>query len=397
MMSQTFPGQAANAAVAPRADAPLRIEEASSWRELTRFLRVPHRVYADDPQWVAPLELEQRLMLWKRSPYFEHARARYWVALRGDVAVGRISAQIDELRLERYGDATGHFGLLEAVDDPEVFAALLATAGDWLRGEGMHRCLGPFNLSINGAIGTLVDGFEEPPMILMGHGRPYYDAHIKAAGYAKAKDVVALILDITVQPPRFMVEITRRARESPSLRFRPIRMDHLHEDMAIIGEIFNDAWSENWSFVPFTDAELREFAQVLRHFVPAGMVQIAYVENEAAAMIVIVPNLNEIIPDLRGRLFPTGWLKLLWRLKRHGARSGRVALMGVRKKFQNSAVAMGLVFGLFDAVKETVLGNRIERLELSWTLEDNEAMLHIEKRLGGVTYKTYRLYDKALT
>jgi len=376
--------------------APLRIEAVDGWRGVTRFLRVPHRVYRGDPHWIPPLEIEQRQMMSKKSAYFEHARARFWVALRGGEAVGRISAQVDDLRVRQYDDATGHFGMLEAIDDPEVFAALLDTAGDWLREQGMRRALGPFNLSINGDIGTLVDGFDTPPMILMGHAHPYYDARIKACGYTKAKDVVAMILDTTGDPPRFMDQIMRRARESARLQFRAIRMKELLKDMAAIGAIFNDAWSENWSFVPFTDAELAELAQVLRHFVPEGLVQTAFVDDEAAAFIVILPNLNEIITDLNGRLLPFGWLKRLWRLKVRGTRSGRVALMGVRKKFQNSAVAMGLVFGLFDAVTETVRANRIEKMELSWVLEDNEAMLHIERRLGGVPYKTYRIYDKAL-
>ena len=377
--------------------APLRIEPVHGWRDVSRFLRVPHRVYAGDPNWIPPLELEQRQLMSPKSAYFEHGRACFWVARRGGAAVGRISAQVDDLRIHRYDDATGHFGLLEAIDDPQVFAALLGAAEDWLRSQGMRRALGPFNLSINGDIGTLIEGFEYPPMILMGHARPYYDRHIAACGYVKAKDVVAMILDTTGEPPRFMNQIMRRARESGHLHFRPIRMAHLKEEMATIGAIFNDAWSENWSFVPFTDAELGELAQVLRYIVPAGLVQIASVDEEPAAMIVIVPNLNEIISDLGGRLLPGGWLKLLWRLKRRGTRSARVALMGVRKKFQNSALAMGLVFGLFDAVKDTVLGNHIEKLELSWVLEDNEAVLHIERRLGGVPYKTYRVYEKPLT
>jgi hypothetical protein len=375
---------------------PLRVVPVDGRRDVTRFLRVPHRVYAGDPFWIPPLELEQRQMMSPRSAYFEHARARFWTALRGDQPVGRISAQVDDLRIRQYDDATGHFGMLEAIDDQDVFAALLATAGDWLREQGMRRALGPFNLSINGDIGTLVEGFDSPPMILMGHARPYYDARIKACGYAKAKDVVAMILDTTGQPPRFMDQIMRRARESAHLQFQPIRKKHLRQDMAAIGAIFNDAWSDNWSFVPFTDAELEELAQVLRHFVPAGLVQTAFVDGEPAAFIVIIPNLNEIITDLNGRLLPFGWAKMLWRIKVRGTRSGRVALMGVRKKFQNSAIAMGLVFGLFDAVKDTVLGNHIEKLELSWVLEDNEPMLHIERRLGGVPYKTYRVYEKPL-
>jgi hypothetical protein len=364
-------------------------------RDLRRFIDVPWHVYAGEPNWIPPLLIEQRHLLTKKNPFFEHARAQYWIAYRGSRPVGRISAQVDDLHIEHYQDATGHFGLLEAVDDAEVFAALFSTAEHWLREQGMERVIGPFNLSINGDIGLLVEGFDTPPMFLMSHGHPYYDARVTEQGYRKTKDVVAYLLDPTNTPPSVMLESARRADVSGRIRIRPMRMKQLREELHILSDIFNDAWSRNWNFVPFTPAEFDDLGASLKLFVPPEFVQIAEVDGHPAAMIVIVPNVGECIRDLNGRLLPFGWARLLWRLKRHGPRSARVALMGVRKEYHRSTMATALAFGLINAVRQPILDRRIERLELSWTLEDNHPMRRIKERIGARKYKTYRLYEKA--
>jgi len=375
---------------------PLRIVPVQTARDLRRFIRVPWHIYAKEPNWIPPLLVEQRHLLSKKNPFFQHARAQYWVACRGARLVGRISAQVDDLHIERYQDATGHFGLLEAVDDPEVFASLFAAAEAWLRDQGMQRVIGPFNLSINGDIGLLVHGFDTPPMFLMSHGHPYYDARVTEQGYRKTKDVVAYLLDPSVTPPEVMLEAARRADSSGRIRIRPVRMKQVHEEVAILSEIFNDAWSQNWNFVPFTPAEFDDLGKSLKLFVPPEFVQIAEVDGRPAAMIVIVPNVGECIRDLNGRLLPFGWARLLWRLKRHGPRSARVALMGVRKEYHRSSLATALAFGLINAVRQPVLDHHLERLELSWTLEDNHPMRRIKERIGARKYKTYRLYEKAI-
>jgi hypothetical protein len=375
---------------------PLRIVPVQTAGDLRRFIKVPWHIYAGEPNWIPPLLVEQRHQLGKKNPFFQHARAQYWIAYRGAQPVGRISAQVDDLHIERYEDATGHFGLLEAVNDPEVFARLFATAEGWLREQGMQRVIGPFNLSINGDIGLLIDGFDTPPMFLMSHGHPYYDARVVEQGYRKTKDVVAYLLDPTLTPPEVMRESARRADSSGRIRFRPVRMPQLRDDLTILGDIFNDAWSQNWNFVPFTAAEFDDLGSSLKLFVPPEFVQIAEIDGRPAAMIVVVPNVGECIRDLNGRLLPFGWARLLWRLKRRDPRSARVALMGVRKEYHRSTLATALAFGLINAVREPILKRQIERLELSWTLEDNHPMRRIKERIGARKYKTYRLYEKAL-
>lgn len=365
-------------------------------RDLRDFIALQSALYAEDPAWVQPLFLEQKHLFSRRNPYFRHARGKFWIARDGRRAVGRISAQIDELRLQRYDDATGHFGVLEAVDDPEVFAALLGTAEDWLREQGMRRVIGPYNLSINGDIGILVEGFDTAPVFLTGHGRPYYDARVQEQGYRKTKDVVAYRMDTHFEPLRTIAESTRRARESGRLRFRPIDKSRLAAEVATISAIFNDAWADNWGFVPFTEAEFADFAGALKYLVPAELIQFAEVDGEPAAMIVLVPNLNEFLSDLHGRLFPFGWLPLLARLLTRSPRSARVAIMGVRRRFQRSSLAMAMLFGLVEAVREPVLSLGMTYLELGWVLEDNVPVLRVMKLLGGTECKRYRVYEKPL-
>jgi hypothetical protein len=364
--------------------------------ERRQFINLIYDLYVDDPAWVPPLLTEQRHNFSARSPYFQHAKVQLWVAYRAGRPVGRIAAQVDELRIELYHDATGHFGAIEAIDDPAVFAALLGTAEAWLRAQGMRTVVGPFNLSINGDIGCLVEGFDVPPVFLTGHGKRYYGARIEEQGYHKAKDVVAYRVDATVPAPRTMIEGARRARESSRIRFRPVDMKHLKTEMAVISGIFNDAWANNWGFVPFTEAEFAELGDALRYLVPPEFVQIAEVDGEPAAMLVIVPNLNEFIADLHGRLLPFGWLRLVFRVWRGMPRSGRVALMGVRRKYQHSLLTMGIAFGLIDAVRQPVLDRQMQWMEMGWVLEDNFAMLRIMRVLGGQPCKTYRVYEKAL-
>jgi hypothetical protein len=383
------------APVAPPSGAPISVEPVEGFLERSRFLRVPWTVYGGDPSWSPPLLLERHLHLSRRNPYFQHARARFWIARRGGRPVGRISAQVDDLHLGTHRDDTGFFGLLEAIDDRAVFAALFRAAEGWLREQGMKRAIGPFNLSINDEIGTLISGFDTPPMFMMGHGYPYFDERIRECGYAKAKDTVAYLLDPRIEPPRVMSASVRKA-ERDGVRVRQVRLDHFREDVASIREIFNDAWSENWNYVPYTDAEFDDLGQSLRLFVPPEFVQIAEIDGKAAAMLVAVPNVNETIRDLDGRLFPLGWAKLLWRLKRRPIRSARVPLMGIRKEHQRSALGMALVFTMLEAVRIALVAHGVERLEMSWTLEDNRGMRHIKEKIGAHVYKTYRIYERAL-
>ena len=361
-------------------------------KDLERFIRVPWPIYAGDRYWIPPLFFERKEHLSAKNPYFRHAEWQAWVAFRNGEPVGRISAQVDQLHLERFSDETGFFGFLEANDNPDTFRLLLETACDWLRERGMKRVRGPFNFSINDECGLLVEGFDTPPSVMMGHARPYYADRLEALGYSKARDLLAYRLDTDFVIPGAMRKLT--AKSSKRITVSPMRRSHLKEELGILRDLFNNAWANNWGFVPFTREEFDELGRNLARLVPEDFIQIAAVDGKPAAMTVVLPNLNEAARDLNGRLLPLGWLKLLWRLKRHKLRTARITLMGVRQEYQNSALGITLAYKVMDAVRLPVIRQGIDEVEMSWVLEDNSNMRHIIESLGADPYKRYRIYEK---
>jgi hypothetical protein len=363
--------------------------------DVRRFIRVPWSIYANDPLWVPPLVLERQQHLSPRNPYFQHARLKAWVAVRNGEAVGRISTQIDALHQARYGDTTGFFGLLEAIDDEAVFAALVDTAANWLHEQGMTRIRGPFSLSINDESGLLVEGFETPPYIMMSHAPPYYAPRLEQLGFEKAKDLLAYVIHPTYETPKVVKNLMSRANKR--IRVRPLERSRFQEELRTLQNIFEDAWSENWGFIPFTAEEFAEVGKNLKLLVHEELVQIAEVDGVPAAMMVTFPNVNEAIQDLDGSLFPLGWLKLLWRLKVTGVKTGRIALMGVRKQYQNSLLGSALAFSVIEATRPPVIRRGIREVEMSWILEDNNGMRRILETIGARVSKRYRIYEKSLT
>jgi hypothetical protein len=374
----------------------LRVHQVGDRRALKRFLLLPARLHAGDPNWVQPLMFERLEHLNpKKNPWFDHAEIAYWLAWRDGRPVGRISAQVDHLHLEHHADSTGHFGFLEAEDDAEVFAALFKTAEDWLRARGMRRMRGPFSLSINDESGLLVDGFDTPPYMMMGHAPRYYGPRVEEQGYRTAKNLIAYFYDVTAPPPRAK-RMFERMIPGAGLKFRPIEMRHFDEELEIIVDIFNDAWSDNWGFVPMTPAEVRYMGRNLKPLVRSEHAWIGEVEGEPAAMTVTLPNINEAIADLNGRLLPFGWAKLLWRLKVRGTRSGRMVLMGIRKRYQGSPRGAALALGVVEAVRSWHAAHGTKEAEISWVLEDNRPAQDLVELIGGRPYKTYRIYEKSL-
>ncbi len=372
----------------------IRIEPVHDRVGLKQFVQFPSGLYKADPAWVPPITVERLHFYSKKNPYFDHARWQCWLAYRGKMLVGRISAQIDELHLARYDSRIGFFGSLEAEDSVEVFQALFEAAEGWLQAEGMTAVQGPFNLSINQECGLLIKGYDDPPMVMMGHARPYYPKHVEAMGYQKVQDMLAYRIGIDFPLPSGVARFLNKAKDS--VRIRPLRRGHLQEELSIIKEIFEEAWAENWGFVPFTKAEFAELGQQMKLLVEDDFVQIAEIDGIPSAMLVAFPNLHEVIHDLDGRLWPWGWFKILWRLKVGYPKTGRVALMGVRPRFQASPMGALMAYGMIEAVRQAGLRKKIEHVELSWILEDNKRMSHILESLGAESYKTYRVYEKAL-
>lgn len=362
---------------------------------LERFIRVPMRINAKDPAWISPLLFERREALSaKKNPFFQHAEVQFWLAVRDGVDVGRISAQIDSLAKPDPAGPTGHFGMIVAEDDPEIFAALFATAEDWLRARGKTRAMGPFNLSINEEAGLLVAGHDTPPFVMMPHDPAYAQAHVEALGYVKAKDLLPYFTPVPDFSPAVRKRLNRPLPKGVVLR--PVDMRRFEAEVNSLVEIYNDAWADNWGSVPITKAETKFLKESLGFLLKPGSIWFLEIDGEAAAFGVVIPDLNDLIRDLNGKLFPFGWAKLLWRLKVGPMTRGRVPLMGVKRKFAKDPRGIMAPFHVMDAMLTIVkkYGNR--ECECGWILEDNRPMRHIMEHLGGTPYKTYRIYEKAL-
>lgn len=361
--------------------------------DLWRFIRFPERIYADDAQWVAPLRIERYLHL-THNPYFQHARWQGWLAWRDGRVVGRISAQECDLHQQTHGDDVGFFGQLEAVDDGAVFAALLDAASDWLRARGKTTMRGPFSLSINDECGLLVEGFDTPPVVFMGHARPYYQEQLARLGMNKAMDLLAYWIAPDFAAPRVMRSLLDYTARRATVR--PLNKTRMDDELALLRGIFNDAWADNWGFVPFTEAEFAELGQLLRWILDPRLVQIAEIDGEPAAMIVVLPNVNEILRDLHGRLLPLGWWRLLRGLVWGFPGTARVALMGVRRKFQGGRLGPGLAYSVIDAARWPTVELGVTGVEMSWILETNKGMRNIIEGIGSRCYKRYRIYESPL-
>ncbi|MEI9964899.1 MAG: dATP pyrophosphohydrolase [Caulobacteraceae bacterium] len=374
----------------------IEIIPVSSKAELHRFVALPARLNAKDPAWITPLFMEREEALTpKTNPFFEHADYQFWLARRDGRDVGRVSAQIDHLAPTDPADPAGYFGMIAAEDDPAIFAALFAVAEAWLRERGRTRAIGPFNLSINEETGLLVEGFETPPMVMMGHEPRYAGARVEEQGYAKVKDVYAYLVDITADfPAKVRQRVDRPLPEG--VRLRRLDFKKYEQEVRVMTEIMNEAWANNWGYTPITEAETLQLAKSMKPVINGDLVWFAQIDGEDAGFGVCLPNVNEAIRGLDGKLLPFGWATLLWRLKVSGVKSARVPLMGVKRKFAAGFRGTLLPFLLIDAMRREARKAGIEKVELSWILEDNRPMRAICEATASTRYKTYRLYEKRL-
>lgn len=373
----------------------IHIEQVLDKRDLKAFIAFPSSLFRDDPNWIDPLYLEREEHLSKKNPGTDHIEWQAWVAKKEGKVVGRITAQIDALHRERYGEDTGHFGMIDAIEDPAVFSALFAAAEAWLRSKGALKITGPFSLNINQESGLLVEGFDTPPSALMTHAKPYYAANLEHQGYTQGIDLLAYWMkrtDLHFSPS--LAKMMSQVRKKVTLR--RLNRKRFSEEMQVLREIFNSGWQDNWGFVPFTEHEFATMGDQLKFLVPDDMIYIAEVDSVPCAFIVGLPNINEAIADLNGSLFPFGWAKLLWRLKVSGVRTARVPLMGVRQEYQFSRIGPIIALLLIEALHDPFEKRGIDALEMSWILESNTGMRTILERIGAVPYKRYRLYEKQL-
>jgi hypothetical protein len=375
----------------------LSIRPVTSKADRRAFVDLAWDVYRDDPAWIPPLKDEVHgLLNPKKNPWFEHARAQLWLAERGGQVVGRISAQVDDLVQDHMGKGTGQWGMFEALD-AEVAAALIATTEGWLREQGMTRSLGPISLSIWDEPGLEIEGFDEPPTVMMGHHRPQYEGWVEAAGYRKAKDLLTYEVDIANWSDPKIDRLIAMGEKNARIRIRKVNKSRFDEEAQVILGLLNDAWSDNWGFVPLTESEIAYAGKKLKPIIYEELVRVAELDGEPVAFMITIPDMNELIKDLDGKLFPLGWAKLLWRLRKPRTERARVPLMGVAKKLHGTRLASQLAFMLIEFTRRDAVGTYgIKTGEFGWILEDNKGMLSIAELPGARINHRYRIYEKAL-
>jgi hypothetical protein len=378
--------------------APVTIRPVTTKDDRKAFVDFAWKVYEDDPQWVPPLKDEVHgLITPGKNPWFEHARACFWLAERGGEIVGRISAQVDDLVQQHMAPGTGQWGMFESLDGAAA-AALIARAEEWLRDQGMARALGPISLSIWDEPGLEIEGFTEPPTVMMGHHKPEYLSWITAAGYTKAKDLLTYEVDIAHWEDARIARLVAAGERNPRISIRKVDKSRFAEEAQLILNLLNDAWSNNWGYVPLTESEIAYAGKKLKPIIYEDLVRIAEYDGEPVAFMITLPDINELIADLNGELFPFGWAKLLWRLRKPRTRRSRVPLMGVARKLHQSRLASQLAFMLIEFTRRDAVGKfGIGVGEFGWILEDNKGMLSIAELPGARVNHRYRIFEKALS
>lgn len=370
----------------------LTVERVSGHRDWRDFFAVAGYVQSSDPRWVPPLQHERRRQWSPRHPAFLTLQAQAFVARRGSQPVGTISAQVDALLEPMDGKRIGYFGQFECVDDQAVADALLDQARQWLLEAGCDQMQGPFDLNVNQQCGLLVDGFDTPPMMLMNHAPPRYARHLEQHGLARAMKLYAYRLPPDFEAPAAMSRLLERSAKR--IRFRPMDFTRFDQEVSLIRDLFNDAWARNWGFSPLTPEVFARSGRDLKQILKPAHSCIAEFDGQPAGFIIALPNINELIHDLNGKLLPFGWAWLLWRLKRRQARTARVPLMGVAQRYQRGPMGAAISFGMIDSIRHALHRDGIRSVELSWILETNDGMNSLIDAMGGDRYKTYAIYQR---
>ena len=362
--------------------------------DIRRFLAVAERVYKNDSHWVAPLRQDRLKTFSDANPFFAHASMQLWVARRKGRDVGRIAGIINRLYNQRQDLKTAFFGFFESENEPDTSQRLFQAVDTWARQQGFKRVMGPVNPSTNDECGLLVDGFNAPPVFMMPYNPPYYADLLRASGFQGAMDLLAYHIDLKQTPLDRLKRIQERfQKRHPDITVRPLRRDIFWEDLEKIRRIYNDAWENNWGFVPMTDGEIRFMANRLKPLLVEGLVWIAETEREPVGFLLAVPDFNQPLKPLNGRLLTPRVLKFLpylfgWKTPE----VARVMVLGVKKSFRRRGVeSVMLANGL-----KTGADIGLRACEASWVLENNFRSRRVIEIFGGTPYKTYRLYDRAL-
>lgn len=385
--------------------AELVITPISSKADRTAFVDLAYRLNAADPNWVPNLRSEEISKFTPgKNPFFEHAKVQLFLARRDGRIVGRISAHIDELALKQpveqgMGPGTGNWGGIEA-EDEDTARALIARAEDWLREQGMTRVVAPMNLSVWEEPGIQTLGHDHPPMVMMAHHNAAYQGWIERSGYNLAKTLRTFDIDVRHEYPPLIQRVISSGEKNARIRIREVELKHFDRDAAIICDILNDAWSDNWGFVPFTPKEIEYTGKALKPLVQPSLIRIAEYDGEPVAFMMTLPDLNGVqmkVNKRNGKPSIFGLIKLLLWLRRPKPADMRVPLMGVRKKLQSSRLASQLAFMMIEYIRRASIAKfDAKRAEIGWVLEDNQGMVAIADAINSKVNREYAVYDKVL-
>jgi GNAT superfamily N-acetyltransferase len=372
----------------------LEVRTVQSRGDLTTFIKLPWRLYRNERNWVPPLVFERRQFLDRRkNPFFEHAEAEYFLAWRDGRAVGRITAQVDRHFNEFQGNDWGMFGFFECEEDPEAAAALLASAESWLRERGRDRMVGPMNFTTNDECGVLIEGFDQLPTVLTDYTHAYYPGLLEGAGLAKAMDLLMWHLDVSDRSRvnEAIWQIAERVESKHGIVTRHFRKKDLDAEVDRFLEIYNAAWEKNWGFVPLTESEVRHYAKQLKPLLDENWAMVAEKDGETVGAALTLPDFNQVLLRMNGRILPFGWAKFLW--YRRKVDRVRVFALGVKREWQHTGIAAKLYEMHFDSAARTPQRGG----EMGWILETNKAMNRAMEGMGGHVVRKYRVYEKVLT
>lgn len=365
-----------------------RVENRKDFKE---FLVFPWKVYRNYPNWVPPLFMEMKEKLnRKKNPFFEHAEMELFLARKDGEVAGRIAGIIDYNHNEYHKEKVVFFGLYESYNDPEVARAMLEKVIDWGRQRGMEILRGPMNLSMNDECAFLLEGFDEPPVIMMPYNPPYYIELMEKSGLVKAKDLYAFKMTRDHETREKVRQVIEKVKSVTSFSLRTVNMKKVYEEVCKVAEIYNRAWARNWGFVPWTENEMKFMAKRLKSFADPQLVIFALHQGKEVGFAFGLPNYNEIFKELNGRLFPFGIIKLL--MNRKKIKGMRAVVFGVIPEVQHT----GLAYLLYDQLEKNAIARGYEWAEMSWQLEDNEAINRFTTSIGGRIYKKYRIYEKRI-
>jgi hypothetical protein len=340
--------------------------------------------------------MEKRRVSPKHAPFFTFGEAAFFVAWRDATPVGRLSAQVNRLYLEAHRDATGHFGFFDCSDDAEAASALVEAAALWLKAKGLERMSGPFSFSINEECGCLIAGFDSPPAMLMPHGKPWMGGLLEKAGMKKEIDLFAYRTQPRALPPR-IAQLAVRAERFRNVAVRQFDMRKYRAEVELLIDIYNDAWSDAWGFVPFSAAEIDALATEMRPFFRNEYGRFLLIDGKEVGFAVGLPDINNVIASFRGRLFPFNWARLIWAMKRETWRSARIPFLGIRRAWRTTPRGSALVVLLVkDLVLQASSRYGLDWAEYSWVREVDSRMVALGEAIAGPPAKTFRIYTKPI-